>query len=165
MTRPVINLDQLEFSRFSKGDQFEAERADISRRIGAEKLGYAVIRVPPGKRACPYHAHCNVEEMFHILAGIGTLRHAGEEYPVRAGDFICSPADPGQPHQLVNTSDEDLVYIALGTEPDTDVMLYPDSGKVGAWHRDSRNPEDPGHVRLFVRESARVDYWDGEAED
>lgn len=162
MTRPVINLDQLEFERFGQGDRFEAERAEIGSRIGARKLGYAVIRVPPGKRAWPYHAHCSLEEMFHILAGVGTLRHAGREYPVRAGDFICSPADPEQPHQLVNTSDEDLVYIALGTEPATDVVLYPDSGKVGVWHS---GHGDGKPVRLVVRESAGVDYWDGETGD
>lgn len=165
MVQPVINIDQLEFKRFGKGDKFEAERAEIGRRIGAEKLGYAVVRVPPGKRAWPCHAHCNLEEMFHILAGIGTLRHGGEEYPVRAGDFICSPADPKQPHQLVNTSDEDLVYIALGTEPATDVVLYPDSGKVGVWHRGARSADDTEQVRLVVRESSGVDYWDGEAGD
>ncbi|NIO39646.1 MAG: cupin domain-containing protein, partial [Burkholderiales bacterium] len=74
-----------------------------------------MIRLKPGKRAWPYHAHYVIEEMFYILEGEGTLRHAGKEYPIRAGDFICSPADPEQPHQIINTSDKSLTYIALGT--------------------------------------------------
>jgi uncharacterized cupin superfamily protein len=93
------------------------------------------------------------------------LRHAGEEFPIRTGDFICSPADPQQPHQIVNTSDEELRYIALGNQSATDIMLYPDSGKYGAWHGDPANPADPDNFRVFARRDTAVDYWDGEDDD
>lgn len=163
--KPVINIDELEYSTFGRGDRFGADRAPVSSRIGAEMLGYAVIRLQPGKRAWPYHSHHTVEEMFFILSGCGTLRHAGEEIPIRAGDFICSPADPDQPHQIVNTSDEELRYIALGNQAATDIMLYPDSGKYGAWHGDPANPADPANFRVFARRNTAVGYWDGEADD
>ena len=136
-----------------------------SARIGAEKLGYAVIRLRPGKRAWPYHAHYVIEEMFYVISGDGTLRHADEEYPIRAGDFIASPADPNQPHQIINTSDEELVYMALSSEAHTDVFVYPDSGKYGAWHGDPTDPRAPGSFKVFARMETAVDYWDGEAED
>ena len=165
MARPVINIDELEYKSFGKGDKFHAERAPVSSLIGASMLGYAVIRVGPGKRAWPYHAHHAIEELFFILSGAGTLRHAGDEYPIRAGDFVCSPADPRQPHQIINSSDEDLTYIALSTEGKTDVMLYPDSGKYGVWHGDPRNRHSPDNFLLFAREENAVDYWDGETED
>lgn len=164
MTKPVINLDELEYSSFGKGEQFHAERAPVAPRIGASNLGYAVIRLRPGKRAWPYHAHHAIEEMFYVLSGTGTLRHAGEEFPIRAGDFIAAPADPGQPHQIINTSDDELSYIALSTQPMTDVMLYPDSGKYGVWHGDWQNPDAPGTFRVFARAADAVDYWDGEAD-
>ena len=163
MPKPIINIDELEYTTFGKGDRFQADRAPVAPRIGARKLGYSVIRLQPGKRAWPYHAHHAIEEAFYILSGTGTLRHAGEEYPVRAGDFICSPADPAQPHQIVNTSDQELAYIALSNQESTDVMLYPDSGKYGAWHGDSRDPRGPGHFIVFARKEDAVDYWDGEA--
>lgn len=165
MPRPVVNIEELEYTRFGKGEKFQADRGPVSARIGASKLGYAVIRLQPGKRAWPYHAHYVIEEMFYVISGEGTLRHADEEYPIRAGDFICSPADPKQPHQIINTSDGELVYIALSGEADTDVFLYPDSGKYGAWHGDPRNPHDPDSFRVFARMETAVDYWDGEAED
>ena len=165
MAKPVINVDQLEYKRFGKGDRFEAERAPVSAQIGAKKLGYAVVRLPPGKCAWPYHSHHTVEEMFYILSGTGTLRHAGKEYPIRAGDFICSPADPEQPHQIINTSPDELTYIALGNQATTDVMLYPDSGKYGVWHGDPGNPRDPANFRVFARRETAVDYWDGETDD
>ena len=165
MSKPIINIDELEFNSFGKGEKFQADRAPVSPQIGARKLGYAVIRLEPGKRAWPYHSHHVVEEMFYILSGAGTLRHAGEEYPVRAGDFICSPADPQQPHQIVNSSENELTYIALSSEMKTDVMLYPDSGKYGVWHGDASDLQAPGNFLVFARKETAVDYWDGEAED
>ena len=165
MSKLIINKDELEYSRFGKGEKFQADRAAVSSRIGASKLGYAVVRLAPGKRAWPYHSHYVSEEMFYILEGEGTLRHADEEYPLRAGDFICSPADPQQPHQIINTSNTEMSYIALGTQDQTDIFLYPDSNKYGAWHGKSRNPADPENFLVFSRKSTAVDYWDGEAEE
>jgi len=165
MSKPIININELEFSEFGKGDKFQAARARVSSKIGAEKLGYAVVRLKPGKRAWPYHSHYVVEEMFYVLEGSGTLRHADREYPLQAGDFICSPADPDQPHQIINTSDKDLSYIALSTNDHTDVFLYPDSGKYGVWHGKTREPGAPGTFSLFARKDTAVNYWDGEAED
>ena len=165
MPKPIINIDELEYSTFGKGDKFLADRAPVSSKIGGKMLGYAVVRLQPGKRAWPYHSHHAIEEMFYIIEGSGTLRHAGEEYPIRAGDFICSPADPEQPHQIVNTSDEVLIYIALSNEMTTDVMLYPDSGKYGVWHGDTSDFKAPGNFSLFARKEHAVDYWDGEADD
>lgn len=165
MPKPVINLRDLEYTAFGKGDKFEAERAPVAPLIGASKLGYAVIRVQPGKRAWPYHSHHRIEEMFYVISGSGTLRHAGEEYPIEAGDFICAPADPEQPHQIINTSDSELSYIALSQQMDTDVMLYPDSGKYGVWHGDWKDLRAPGNFRVFARQEDAVDYWDGEVDE
>lgn len=164
MTKLVINLDELEYTEFGKGEKFNAERAPISDKIGAGKLGYAVVKLKPGKRAWPYHSHYVNEEFFYVLQGEGTLRHADKEYPIRAGDFICSPADHDQPHQIINTSNKSLSYIALSTLEHTDVFLYPDSGKYGIWHGKTRDPGDPDSFLIFARKDTAVDYWDGEAE-
>jgi uncharacterized cupin superfamily protein len=164
MPKPIVNLRDLEFTTFGKGDKFAASRAPVAPLIGASQLGYAVIRLQPGKRAWPYHAHHVIEEMFYVISGSGTLRHADEEFPIEAGDFICAPADPGQPHQIINTSDEDLTYIALSNQMTTDVMLYPDSGKYGVWHGDWRDFRAPENFRVFARKEDAVDYWDGEVE-
>jgi uncharacterized cupin superfamily protein len=164
MSKPIINLDELEYTDFGKGEKFHAHRAPVSNQIGAEKLGYAVVRLEPGKRAWPYHSHHVIEEMFYVIKGNGRLRHADEEHPIRAGDFICSPADPAQPHQIINSSDQDLVYIALGTEESADVTLYPDSGKYGAFHGTTKDRGAPNTFRVFARKDTAVDYWDGESE-
>jgi len=101
--------------------------------------------------------------MFYVIQGNGTLRHADEEYPIRAGDFICSPADPEKPHQIINTSDQEMIYIALSTEERTDVMLYADSGKYGVRHGATRDPDAPDNFLVVARKETAVDYWDGES--
>ena len=165
MDKPIINIDELEFQDFGKGDKFQAGRAEVSRRIGASKLGYGVVRLQPGKRAWPFHSHYVIEEFFYIIQGQGTLRHADQEYPVRQGDFICAPADHRQAHQIINTSDGEMLYIALSTNDEADVFLYPDSGKYGAYHSGTGKKDDPDRFIVFARKETAVDYWDGEAED
>jgi uncharacterized cupin superfamily protein len=164
MSKPIINLDKLQYSEFGKGDQFNAQRAPVSTQIGAKKLGYAVVKLKPGKRAWPYHSHYVNEEMFYVIQGEGTLRHADEDHPIRTGDFICAPADPSQAHQIINTSDQELTYIALGTEEPTDVFLYPDSGKYGVWHGATKDRDSKDNFLVFARKETEVDYWDGEIE-
>lgn len=165
MTRPIVNLDDLPFAKVGNGKEFEAERAPVSSQIGAQKLGYAVIRVAPGKRAWPYHAHREIEEMFLILEGEGTLRYAGDEHAVTKGDFICAPADSKKSHQLINSSDRTLTYLALSNQVSADVMHYPDSGKFGVWQGDIRDPTGPRTFLAFVKDAAVVDYWEGEGDD
>lgn len=165
MTKPILNLDELEFSRESRhGDKFEAKMAPISPRLGAKKLGYNVTAVAPGKCAFPFHNHHANEEMFFILSGEGKLRFGEAEYPVRQGDIIaCPPGGPDKAHQLVNTGSTELRYLAVSTTIDTDIFQYPDSGKFGAVG--GRLPGTRPHEATFsgfFPEKGRVDYWEGE---
>jgi uncharacterized cupin superfamily protein len=159
----LLNLDDLEYKSFGEGEVFQADRAEIAGRIGAGKLGYGVIVLQPGKRAFPYHSHYVNEEMFFVLEGEGTLRHAGEEYPIRAGDFIASPADPSQPHQIINSSDAELKYLCVSTAEAPEICLYPDSDKFGVYKRDLEDPKSPANFIHIGRSSQGLSYWDGEA--
>ena len=95
--------------------------------------------------------------------GEGTLRKADEEYPIWAGDFICSPPDQEQPHQIINTSDDPLHYIAVSTMRSPDVVEYPDSGKVGAIAGAAPGrPEREYTIMHFSRARDGVRYWDDE---
>ncbi len=165
MGKPVINMDDLEFSRaMGHGERFEAELAPVGPLIGASKLGYNVTRVPPGKRAFPLHNHHANEEAFFILDGEGTLRFGDESYSVRKGDFIACPAGgPEVAHQLVNSGSSELLYLALSTTLGTEVVQYPDSGKVAVVA--GRLPGMPMQDAPFVgiyEEGRRLGYWDGE---
>ena len=62
-------------------------------------------------------------------------------------------------HQLVNRSEETVRFVAISTHGDPDIVLYPDSGKLGA---SERLPEGGG-LRTIFRLVDQVDYWEGEA--
>lgn len=165
MVKPIVNIEDLEFSReLSHGDRFGAKVAPVSPRVGAVKLAYNVTVVAPGKRAFPFHNHHVNEELFFILEGSGTLRFGEDEHPVRQGDFIaCPPGGTEVAHQLINTGEGELRYLALSTTIDTDVFQYPDSGKFGVVA--GRVPGTRPHEAPFsgfYEEDTRIGYWDGE---
>lgn len=157
----VCHLDSLPLRTLQHGDEFEAHIAQIGPMIGADKLGYRYVELPPGKRAWPYHRHHSNEEVFVILAGTGTARIDDEEVAIKGGCIVSAPA--GQAHQIINTGEEPLRYLAISTMFDADIIEYPDSGKFAAF-AGSAPGGDSSH-RTFSHighEKDRADYWEGE---
>lgn len=159
----ILNLDQLEFSSHSHGDSFEADFAPVANRLTAEKLGYRVTRVPPGKRAWPLHAHYVNEELFFVLSGTGSVKIGTEVHEIREGDFISAPPSPEEPHQIINDSDSMLTYICVSTMLEPEVAVYPDSDKIGvvAGSPPGRVDNKSG-IFKFIKMDSGVGYWDGE---
>lgn len=162
--KPIINLDEVPLDRYAHGDRFEVRDGGIGPLVGAKQLGYSLLVVPPGKRAYPFHCHHVNEEMFLILEGEGVVRIGEQEYPIRKGDVIAAPAGGrATAHQIVNTSDEELRYLAVSTMLPTEVVEYPDSSKV-AVYVGSAPGEDPSKRTFNYRGrlGEKLDYWDGE---
>jgi uncharacterized cupin superfamily protein len=160
---PILNIDAVEYIEHAHGEHFEARLGAIARHVGARKLGYRIVIVPPGKKAWPYHSHYANEEMFFILEGSGTLRYADREYPVRAGDVIAAPPGPEHPHQLLNTANQPLKYLAVSTMEEPDVMDYPDSGKFGVFAGSAPGGKTKDrNFSIFSKKSSAVDYWEDE---
>lgn len=166
MTDHILNIDDLEYQAWGHGDRFEAKMGAISARLGAQKLGYNLTVLLPGKRAFPFHSHRVNEEMFFVLEGAGEIRIGAETYAVRKGDVIaCPPGGPDTAHQLINTSDsEEMKYLAVGTSMSPEIAEYPDSQKVGVF---AQFPADgdgkPTVMRYIIRDQADMtDYWEGE---
>ena len=106
------------------------------------------VRVPPGARNFPFHSHSAEWEFYLIVSGNGTVRAGEKRSKIRPGDCLMCP--PGEPHQLINNGDEDLVYYVVADNAPTDFWYYPDSGKFGA-----------RSLRKFFR-LQETSYWDGE---
>ena len=88
--------------------------------------------IPPGKSVYPYHFHARTEETFYILSGRGLLRTPDGEREVAAGDLLYFPSCPDGAHKLTNVSDDEmLIYLDFDVIHDFDVMVYPDSNKLG----------------------------------
>lgn len=156
----VRNLDEVPLVREQRDPLYETLCARLAPGTAARQLGASFDIVPPGKRSCPYHLHHAQEELFVILEGTGTLRVAGEDVPVRAGDVIFIPAGPEHPHQLVNTSGAPLKYLSVSTRQTPELVEYPDSGKYLMLHR-APGEETPAFRRMH-RADGDLDYWDGE---
>lgn len=177
MTRPVINIDDAEFTNWGHGgnwpgmkppqtDRFQARLAPLGARVGAQKLGYTFTVVPPGKRAFPVHSHRANEEMFFIVEGEGEARIGDATYPLRRGDVVaCPPGGPETAHQIVNTSTTtELKYLAVSTKISPEMTEYPDSGKFAVMVDLPPGADGkPRRFRHIDRPGEDVGYWDGES--
>jgi len=171
MNHPIINVDQIELpprpTQYAPpGDaaqRFDSRMGEVAPRIGARKLGYNITAVPVGKRAFPLHNHHVNEEMFFILEGSGEVRIGNTSHPIRKGDFIACPAGgPETAHQIINTGDVELKYLAVSTMQYPEICDYPDSGKflVAEGQRDASGKAQG--FRYIGRSGTSVDYWEGE---
>src|SRR5258706_7080050 len=112
----IFNIDEAKGERHTHGDKFDAVDVPISERVGAKHIGCSLIVVPPGKRAYPMHCHHVNEEMFYIVEGRGKVRIGHEEFPIKKGDVIATPAGGRDTaHQIINDSNAELRYLALST--------------------------------------------------
>jgi uncharacterized cupin superfamily protein len=124
---------------------------EIGDYIGAEKLGYRLSRLEPGKTSCPLHWHAAEEELFVVMSGSSKLVGPRGEVPLRAGDYIAFPTRPSGAHKIVNDSSEPCEILMIANIDARDVCVYPDSKKVLIESAD-----------LMLRDHPALDYSDGE---
>jgi uncharacterized cupin superfamily protein len=157
--KPIMNLEDVEFDDVEENGAFTSSRAQISDHIGAQKLGYNLTVLPPGKVQCPFHNHHAEEEMFFILEGEGELRFGDQTYPIRKHDVIaCPPGGPEVAHQIINTGPVTMRYLSISTVADVEICEYPDSQKIqiGSGKRGERG------LRKTFRAENTTDYYDRE---
>jgi len=172
MDKPIMNIADVIFhsppAKFAPSgraaERFGAKSGSVGACIGAQKLGYNITAVPPGKRAWPFHHHHVKEEMFFVLQGRGEIRIGEATYPIRTGDFIACPAGGRETaHQIINSGTEELRYLAVSTEVYPEVVEYPDTGKFAvAGGRGVAPDGTPRQLIFFGRENASLEFWDGE---
>ena len=137
--------------------------AQIGKPLGARKLGYRIVVLPPGKVAWPAHAHLVNEEMFFIIEGSGQLRLGKEIWPLVAGDVVAVPPGPDTAHQIVNNSDAELKYLCVSTMEEPDIVMMPDSGKINIMAGSPPGGDKSARtLSACLPLNATVDYWDGE---
>ena len=158
----VINLSEVALDKINapEGSPFGGLRQRAGAHIGAQKLGYSFFNVPPGKAAFPHHTHTGNEEMIYIIDGAGMLRFGKEELAVTTGTVIACPPGAEYPHQLINTGDKELRYLAVSTMEFPDLCEYPDSNKVGAYATAAVG-QQVGFRALYVKDK-NVNYYEGE---
>ena len=172
MHPPILNLNQVELEPLPEAfaptgvtaGRYQQRQARIGQQLGAQKLGYRLYALEPGMRGSPFHSHRVNEEMFYVVAGEGEVRLGNDRFAIRAGDVIACPAGgPEKAHQIINTSNGELRYLAVSTQQSPEICEYPDSGKYAVM--DEFKVDAEGNASGFVaiaRPGDGVDYWDGE---
>jgi len=146
---------------FEEGERpkgFRARRARIGYELGCELIGCSLWELPAGEAAYPYHFHYADEELLIVLEGTPTLRSPGGLRQLQAGEALRFPVGEEGAHQIINRSDQPATVLAISSSGRPDIVVYPDSDKIGVGERLPRG----GGLRRFFRESDAADYWDGE---
>ncbi len=159
----IVNENQLEWAEQSHGERFCHHRKSLGAVTGGEMLGCSLYEVPPGHKAWPYHYHLANEEAVYVLGGSGALRIGGQEFTLSQGDYVTFPAGEASAHQIINVSDKPLRYLCFSTMVEPDVIVYPDSGKVGIFAGAAPGgPKSKRTFSRFLRGDAEVGYYEGE---
>jgi uncharacterized cupin superfamily protein len=154
----MANINEPVFDEPREHPGFRSLRARLSRQAGSERLGLSLWDLPPGEAAYPYHHHLGEEELIVVLAGRPSLRTPTGWRDLSEGEVVAFLRGEQGAHQLVNRTEETVRFLAFSTSGDPDIVVYPDSGKVGAFERLPHG----GGLRETFRSSDAVDYHDGE---
>lgn len=152
------NIYAPEFDEPREHPGFNARRARMGYQLATQRLGISVWELPAGQAAYPYHLHLAEEEAVVVLEGTPALRTPDGWRELERGEVVSFPAGEAGAHQLVNRTEEPVRLLAISTHGQPDIVLYPDSGKVGVAERLPTG----GGLRQFFNADDRVGYWDGE---
>ncbi|MBJ6760354.1 cupin domain-containing protein [Myxococcaceae bacterium JPH2] len=159
----LIHADDVAWTELAHGSRVAMRRKQLGALAQGRKLGCSLMELPPGKRSWPFHYHLANEEALYVLSGEGVVRLGSERFPVKAGDYVALPPGPGSAHQVFNAGPEPLRYLAFSTMEAPDVVMYPDSGKVGVFAGAAPGGDKAARtLHAYLPLAAEVDYWTGE---
>jgi len=122
------------------------EKRQLGDIFGLSNFGVNLTRLMPGGESALLHRHSKQDEFIYILEGAPTLVLETEEVMLSPGSCAGFPAQ-GEAHQLINRTDEIVVYLEIGDRASGDEGSYPKDdlkavlGADGNWqftHKDGR---------------------------
>ncbi len=149
------NVYQPQFDEPREQDGFVCQRARLGGQAGSQRLGLSLWRLPPGEAAYPNHYHLTAEEILIVLKGKPSLRAENGWKELDEGEVVCFLTGENGSHQLVNRTEQTVDFLCVSTSGEPDIVIYPDSEKIGA---DARQSDGTG-LREMFRLSDAVDYW------
>jgi uncharacterized cupin superfamily protein len=155
----VANINEPHYDELREHPGFEARRARLSRQAGSVRLGLSLWELPAGQAAYPYHHHLTEEELLVVLEGRPSLRTPSGWRELAAGEVVALARGAEGAHQVANRSEETVRFLSFSPNGEPDIVIYPDSGKIGANERLA----DGGGLHAMFRIGDVVDYYDGES--
>jgi uncharacterized cupin superfamily protein len=157
----VPNVYKPTFEEGERPDGFRSRRARIGYELGTELIGCSLWELPAGEAAYPYHFHYADEELVIVLSGRLTLRTPEGVRELEEGEALRFPLGEEGAHQIINRSEESATLLAVSSHGRPDVVVYPDSDKIGVGERLPQG----GGLRAFFKRGDGVGYFDGEKLD
>jgi uncharacterized cupin superfamily protein len=117
-TRPS-NYPEPFFSRMAG-----REKRPLGDLFGLTNFGVNLTRLAPGGESALLHRHTRQDEFVYILEGRPTLVTESGETILAPGMCAGFPAG-GEAHQLVNRTDDEVVYLEIGDRTPGDEGSYP----------------------------------------
>lgn len=94
--------------------------------FGLRNFGVNLTRLRPGAVSSLRHAHSTQDEFIYILEGCPTLHTDEGHTALQPGMCAGFRAGSGNGHRLINTTDEEVVYLEIGDRTSGDQARYPD---------------------------------------
>lgn len=92
---------------------------------GLSEFGVSHVTLKPGGWSAQRHWHTEEDEFVVMLSGEAVLVDDAGRTPMRPGDCAAFPMNDGNGHCIVNESDADCTFVAVGRPAAAD-CYYPD---------------------------------------
>jgi uncharacterized cupin superfamily protein len=106
--------------------------------VGLTQFGVNFTRIKPGAASSLRHWHTHEDEFIYMIEGELVLIEDDGETVLKPGDCAGFKADVHNGHTLVNRSQQDAVYLEVGTRAKSEYVEYPDADL--ALQRDENGP-------------------------
>ena len=122
------------------------EKRQLGNFFGLKNFGVNLTTLVPGGESALQHRHSRQDEFIFVLNGEPTLVTDTQEIMLSPGMCAGFPAQ-GVAHQLVNRTDEDVIFLEIGDRTGGDEADYPNDdiqavlvaeGKWDFTHKDGR---------------------------
>lgn len=100
------------------------EKRQLGDFFGIKNFGVNLTKLMPGAQSALLHRHSLQEEFIYIIEGKPTLLTESDEVllsPGMCAGFISN----GHAHQLINRTNEDVLYLEIGDRTPNDEVTYP----------------------------------------
>ncbi len=101
-------------------------RKRLGNAVGLDQFGVNLTTLKPGAASALRHWHEQEDELIYILAGEVVLVEDDGETPLKPGDAAGFKANTPNGHHLVNRSNQDAIYLEIGTRSKHECAQYPD---------------------------------------
>jgi len=104
--------------------------------FGLSNFGINLTELKPGAVSALKHHHLTQDEFIYLLKGTPTLVFGRESFLMTPGDCFGFKKGEKIGHQLVNNSNESVIYLEIGDRSPSDQVEYPDNDLCAQFNKD-----------------------------